>query len=289
MTRKQHRFVLDLGGTNLTVGYSPDRESFEWTRSYRLKDIPSPEDWLETLFSDQPEIQEAKWIFGVPGPCDENEPERTPNLPGGWDFSQIQAILSELEISPCFINDAHLAALGMVRDLNETPDCILGITLGTGIGGGIVRNGRLDRGSTGAAAEVGHIVLQPGGRSCSCGKNGCFETYASARGLERTYHDRTGNSRTAREIAREDSEDAQKALHETGRYLGRGLATATNVLNPDRIILAGGLAGSYEQFREPTREMFRRNVFAESARSTPIERHERNHPALHGGLSLTWS
>lgn len=281
------RVVVDLGGTNLRVGYSPDRESLRWTRSYGTNRLASPEDWLLSLLESQPETRDAEWIFGVPGPCDASGPERTPNLSGQWDWTDLGALLAQQDISYCFENDANLAALGIARESSTSPECLLGVTLGTGIGGGIVMDGSLYRGATGAAAEWGHLTLRPDGRSCNCGQTGCFETYASAGGLEQTYRERTGDTLSAREIAQLNSEEARESVHRTGRYLGEGLASITNVLNPDRIVLAGGLAGSFKLFREDLRRTFEQAVFAESAERTPIAPCKTDHPALHGGLALS--
>jgi glucokinase len=283
----EKRVVVDLGGTNLRIGYSPDRESLRWTRSYRTDRLASPKEWLLSLLESRTETRDAEWIFGVPGPCDASGPERTPNLPGQWDWTDLGTLLTQQDIPYCFENDANLAALGMARETPDPPEYLLGVTLGTGIGGGIVMDGSLYRGATGAAAEWGHLTLRPDGRRCNCGKTGCFETYASARGLEQTYRERTGDSLSAQEIAQLNSEAARESVHRTGRYLGEGLASITNVLNPDRIVLAGGLARSFELFRDDLRTTFEQMVFAESAERTTIDSCEKDHPALHGGLALS--
>lgn len=280
--------VVDLGGTTLTTGFSRDGTSFRRTRTRPVDHHPSPEDWITDELEENPDTRDAEWILGVPGPCGREGVERTPNLPEDWSGPGLVEALETRSLRYRLENDAHLAALGLSR-LPEAGDAnpLLGVTLGTGIGAGIVVDGRILRGTHGAAAEVGHLTLESGGRECTCGKKGCFETYASARGLVETYRREAGEEPPAHRIAELTTPAAEEAFRRTGTYLGRGLALVTNVVDPERIFLTGGLAGSLDRMRETFRPAFEEHVFAPGARSTPIDAPETPEiPTLLGGLVL---
>ena len=124
------------------------------------------------------------------------------------------------------------------------------MTLGTGIGGGIILDGRLWRGSTGAGAEIGHMVIDCDGEECACGNMGCLESYASAPATVNRFlrMKKATSSEVTTEIIYEKAlagdVTARKALEETGRYLGVAVANIANVLNPEIVLLSGGLAGA---------------------------------------------
>jgi glucokinase len=213
----------------------------------------------------------------------------TPNLPKAWTGTAITDALKDRDIEFHLENDANLAALGEHhfgpgRDVRN----LVLLTLGTGIGGGIIVDDGILRGATGAAAEVGHLTLEPGGRLCGCGHTGCFEQYGSARGLEQTYESLAGEHRSAREIAKRANGDplAREAMTQTGLYLGRGLAQIINLLEPGLVLFSGGLAGSLEHLRPHIRAGLDTHVFASRARSIPLKRADRDQPALMGTHAL---
>ena len=135
------------------------------------------------------------------------------------------------------------------------------LTLGTGIGGGIILEGRLWRGATGAGAELGHMVVEAGGERCGCGAPGCLEAYASAPATARRFarmvragkasllagavlEGRQVTAGMIHEAACSGDATAREALEETGRYLGAGVTTIVNVINPEIVLFSGGLAGA---------------------------------------------
>lgn len=282
------RCVLDLGGTTIGVGYSENRSHFEMRESYRTGNYSSVQAWFHELLDLTDEIHDAPWVIGVPGPCEGSSVDQTPNLTGKWSGRRLIDVLRDHDIDFVLENDANLAALGAFTESTlEDVSSLLCVTLGTGIGGGFVANGDLYRGENGGATEIGHIVLEPNGRPCTCGNQGCLEEYGSARGLEKTYEKLTGINLTAKEIAHLDSQPAEKTLRRTGQYLGRGLAIVTNVLNPEAIVFTGGLSKSLDEFRTPLRNTFRDNVFVKQAETTRMTQSALNNPALRGGLQLS--
>jgi glucokinase len=200
-----------------------------------------------------------------------------PNL-AGWRNAPLQADLSRLVDLPVDIeNDANAAAWGEHRfgAGEQEPDTVV-LTVGTGVGGGLIIDGALRRGRFGIAGEPGHYRVVPGGRLCGCGNHGCFEQYCSGTALVRA----------AREIARERPADATRLLElaggdpeaidgptvtaaaqegdhaavdcfeEVGRWLGQGLADLTALLDPGRFVIGGGVAAAGELLLRPGRDTY---------------------------------
>jgi glucokinase len=169
---------------------------------------------------------------------------------------------------PCRIgNDVEVATLGELSfGAGRNCDDFICIFVGTGIGSGIVYDGKQVRGAGGTAGEIGHIVLDPGGRTCACGAQGCLEAYASRtavakqivadvnRGLETMVRDKIDMSKgilRSKSLAQAvEAKDAVvlRAVEEAARYMGSGIATAVNLLNPRRIILGGGLVEALDHY-----------------------------------------
>lgn len=164
---------------------------------------------------------------------------------------------------------------------------MIAATLGTGIGGGIVKEGRVVRGVAGAAGEIGHMTIEMDGHPCQCGNHGCLEAYASGTGIARRAREAlrggaestmTGMVETEEEItaavvtraAQEGDPVGLRILQETARYLGAGLAGLVNALNPDRIVLAGGVVKAGSLLLDPVREEVRRRAFPASAEACVI-------------------
>lgn len=172
-------------------------------------------------------------------------------------------------------NDANAAAVGeMLYGAAQGVDNFICITLGTGLGSGIVADGKLLLGADGHAGELGHFIAVPDGRPCACGRNGCLETYASATGIVKTYLQLSGknlpqipsknNGRlTAKKITKAalaGDEIALKAFELTGEILGKKLADAVSVLNPEMIVLNGGLSRAGGLILIPTKKHLEQNL-----------------------------
>lgn len=194
----------------------------------------------------------------------------SPNLPlSGINLKK--ELESRLLVPTTVDNDASLAALGELtcgaaKGLKD----VVALTLGTGIGGGIVINGKLYRGAMGTAAEIGHMVVAVGGATCSCGRRGCLEAYASgtavqarARSLADEFPDspmaeavREGllsGERLAR-IARAGDEQAADIYRQAGAYLGVGIGNLVNILAPEKIVLGGGMAAAVDLMQPSLRD-----------------------------------
>jgi len=205
-------------------------------------------------------------------------------------------------------NDANAAALGELKfgAAKGMKDFIV-ITLGTGLGSGIVANGQLVYGHDGFAGELGHTVVDPEGRECGCGKSGCLETYASAGGICRTVFELLCERKTGSELravafrdltakmistaARRGDLIALEAFERTGRVLGMKLADAVAHTSPEAIVLFGGLAGAGELIFEPTKRHMEASLlpsFRGKVRLIPSGLREGNAAVL-GAAALIWN
>lgn len=200
-----------------------------------------------------------------------------------YSLKSVLENLLKTEVRVC--NDANAAALGEARfgAGKEYSDSIL-VTLGTGVGGGIIIGGKLFEGNRSAGAEIGHMVIEKGGRSCTCGRRGCFEAYCSARALtERTkeemsrnpsslmwtkYTLETADGRTAFEFMDSDSA-AEAVAEEYTEYLACGLSNLANIFRPQVILLGGGVSAQGERLIRPLKKLVYGEIFA--ADFAPVE------------------
>lgn len=205
----------------------------------------------------------------------------TPNI-AGWNGVDLDAQLTDLIGVPVVIeNDANAAAWGeAIFGAGRGHDNLLIVTVGTGIGGGIVLNGNLHRGGFGIAAEIGHMRVVPEGHLCGCGVRGCLEQYASGSALMR--HAREAISATPElarnllslgngtvdgltgkhitEAAQAGDAVALAAFNTTAHYLGAGIASLSVILDPTRIVIGGGVVAAGEILLEPTRQSLIRHM-----------------------------
>jgi glucokinase len=222
---------------------------------------------------------------GIPGLVNRktNRIEVMPNLPALSQIDITTELSRETGLPVILDNDANTAAygelkVGAARDRHE----VFFVTLGQGIGAGLVINGQIYRGAGGYAGEFGHMTIDPEGIECACGNIGCLETIASGpnivrRTRERLYRDRTSSlSRlaiprdrefTAEDIAhaaREGDEMAQVMMERTGMFLGIALAAVINLLNVEMVVMGGGVMDAGDLILKPTIKETRRRAFPHS-------------------------
>ena len=161
-------------------------------------------------------------------------------------------------------NDANCAALGEYYCYGGTGSAIF-VTLGTGVGGGIILDGKLLNGAHGSAGEIGHITVPAKEKlHCTCGKWGCIECYASATGISRMANLRMGADLSAKEVfdlAKSGDQKAVDVLEEVFDLLGEAIASACCVVDPDRVILGGGVSKAGEYLRKGVEEYFNIHKF----------------------------
>jgi glucokinase len=201
---------------------------------------------------------------------------KSPNFPD-WNNLPLKKELEDALSLPVSIeNDANAAALGeQWRGAGQGIASMILLTLGTGVGGGIILNGRIWPGADGMAGEIGHMTIIPDGRQCGCGNTGCLEMYASSRGIVMTYQERSSRSNmiTSEEIyqaARNGDVLASDVMKEMGRLLGIGIANLINIFNPEMIVIGGGVKDAWPLFIEVVREEIKQRAFEYPAARTQI-------------------
>ena len=202
----------------------------------------------------------------------------SPNFPD-WNNLPLKELLeAELKLPVVVENDANAAALGeQWRGAAKGIGSMILLTLGTGVGGGIVLDGKIWHGADGMAGELGHMTIVPDGRACGCGNTGCLEMYASSRGILMAYQaERGGLARqevTSEQVylaARQGDGAAGRAMQAMGRSLGIGIASLINIFNPEMVVIGGGVRDAWELFIDATREEVRKRAFAYPAERTRI-------------------
>jgi glucokinase len=234
--------------------------------------------------------------------------ENPPNLNWGASVNLVELFRRRFELPVALTNDANAAAIGEVRfgGARGMKHAII-ITLGTGLGSGIIVNGELLYGAGGFAGELGHTIVEPAGRHCACGKQGCLEAYVSATGLCRTVfellalrrdqsrlRDLSFNQLTSRlvyEAALGGDEIALAAFDATARLLGMKLADAVAHTSPEAIFLSGGLATAGELLLGPARRYLEEFLFKPYKGKVKLLRSElpEGCGAILGAAALAWS
>lgn len=282
----KHIFGVDLGGTTVKLGlFDPEGNVLEkWEIVTRKEDsgkmiLPDIADAIKAKMQEKSIAKEdvVGVGIGVPGPVDSaGVIYKAANL--GWGVFSIKEELTGLldGIRVEAGNDANVAALGeMWRGGGQGYNNMVAVTLGTGVGGGIIVDGKILTGAKGAGGEIGHILVEEHEiEVCGCGKTGCLEQYASATGVVRLANRRLAKDDKAsvlrdKNISAKDVWDAVKAGDELaievaeqfGEYLGKGLAAVACVVNPDIFVIGGGVSKAGDVLMDYMVEPYRKYVF----------------------------
>lgn len=265
---------IDIGGTNVALGLVNKQGEIIWKDSFSTKQfddfnllVSHASKIIQTAVQ---QISSARLIgcgVGAPnGNYYSGSIEYAPNLV--WKgIVPVAALFKEaLQVNSIVTNDANAAALGekLYGAAQPFNDFIL-ITLGTGLGSGLVVQGQLVYGHDGFAGELGHVIVEADGRACGCGRKGCLETYCSATGIVKTYQELSGeqsllSAHKIYQLASEDNELALQAFELTAKRLGLALANAVAYTSPEAIILFGGLVRAGDLLMKPTKKYFEANL-----------------------------
>ena len=316
MSKKDITLGIDIGGTNTVLGFV-DREgnclsqssiltnAQEDARSYvtrlsgKILELNAPLAGECTLLGIGMGAPNANFYRGTV--------ENPPNLSWKGVTPLVDLMKEHFDLPVVITNDANAAALGeMLFGAAQGMRDFIVITLGTGLGSGLVSNGELIYGADGFAGEIGHTVVEPQGRQCGCGKRGCLEAYASATGICRTVQELLCLSREESELRdisfrqltgkmvteaaiRGDS-IAFAAFDYTGRMLGMKLADSVMHTSPEAIILVGGLSKAGDLIFDPTKrymEEYLLAIFRGKVKLLPSNLPAGN-PAVLGSSALIW-
>lgn len=254
---------IDVGGTNLRVGVVSDNRvlaesRFEADFSGMCRALPQSDALagilaalagaIEQALSAHPQV--AAIGIGFPGFIDPKTRQisRSPNLPGLADVDIATPLRERFGLAVVLENDANAAACGEYALLAEKSGSLIYVGLGTGIGGGLVLHGQPYSGDNGVAMEIGHLIVEPGGRQCGCGNKGCVEQYASASGVVRNFLELSGQNLSAAQIAHlaaDGDAHAVAAFSMAGEWLAMALAHILKVIDVQNVVIGGGLSASW--------------------------------------------
>ncbi|MFL5753326.1 MAG: ROK family protein [Bacteroidia bacterium] len=296
---------IDIGGTNTVFGLIGENGKILDSSSVKTTDYSDPFELTQVVSQKLLSMVPAGYRLegagiGAPnGNFYTGNIEFAPNLKWKGIVPLATYFSEALHCKAILTNDANAAALGeMIFGGARGMKNFLFITLGTGLGSGIVVNGEIVYGHDGFAGEVGHVITIPGGRLCGCGRRGCVEMYCSATGIKKTYLEKKNssdpdnkiNSQAIFEKAKEGEKEAIEAFEYTGEILGMILANSVLYTSPEAIFLFGGLAQSGDLIFDPTRKSFEENllnIYKGKIELLP-SRLKENDAALLGAASLIW-
>jgi glucokinase len=305
---------IDIGGTNILFGLVDSEGSIRVKQSIPTGNLVSPETLVKNVAI---EIRKAVASLGSTyelagigigapnGNYYTGTIEFAANLKWEGTIPLAKLFQDELEVDAILTNDANAATLGeMIFGGARGMKNFLFITLGTGLGSGIVVNGELVHGHDGFAGEIGHVIVSPNGRPCGCGRKGCLETYCSATGIMRTYADMRIGKHKKTEIsakisgasyiydkALDGDSSAIEAFKYTGEMLGLALANCVACFSPESIFLFGGLAQAGDLIFKPTIKSFEKNllrVYKNSNIQILPSQLKESDSAILGAASLIW-
>ena len=280
--------AVDLGGTNLRAA-KIDHNG----RILKRAKIPTPSGATNPTILVKAILNSIRECAGndngieavavvVPGSIDVRGEivVKAPHLSCLNGFGLKQSLAGELGVKVILENDANAAAVGE-NWLGGAQGChsVVCLTLGTGIGAGIILNGKLWRGADGSAGEIGHTTVEPSSTlKCECGNNGCLELFTSATGITRmakaelalhqdsVLQNHTLSAQTIYEAALQGDALAEVIFKTVGTYLGVAIANLMNVLNPEIIVIGGGVANAWSIFESTMREEVQRRAFSSTTR-----------------------
>jgi glucokinase len=306
---------IDIGGTNTVAGLVDKNGKVLSSGNIATAKYPQVDKFVEALsemitaISTDKEYKIIGVGIGAPnGNFHKGTIELAPNLAWKGIVPLADMVSKKMNLPVKLTNDANAAALGeMMFGAAKGMKNFAVLTLGTGLGSGIVVNGEVLYGSTGFAGEVGHIIVTPDGRDCGCGRRGCLETYASATGLVRTVQWLLSDMRdksvlrniessalTSEEIARAALLGDPVALHAfdyTAEILAYAIVNLVAVTSPEAIFLFGGLANSGKLLFDPVNsyvDELIQNIFKDTVKVLPSGITESNAAVL-GSAALAWN
>jgi glucokinase len=276
-----HYIGIDIGGTTIKAGRVDTTGTvMEFDRASTPAN--SLEDLLQTITDLVTRLQEKASItavgIGVPGLRNARTGimKTSPHIPGLRDVNLEDLLRDRLNLPVITENDANAGAYGeWASGAGKGVQHMAYITLGTGLGCGLILSGSMFRGISGYAGELGHTVVEPEGRQCACGSVGCLETRVSATGIVQSARDANfaGRNFTAEDVynaAIEGDKIAIAVFREAGRYLGIACTNLINLLNLQAIVVGGGVMAAGDWFLNVAREEVTRRAFASSARDCAI-------------------
>ena len=273
---------IDIGGTNTAYGLVDQAGNVIYETSIPTTDFPNPEDLIDVIYSDVIKHYALESIIGISigapnGNHFTGNIEYAPNLKWKGIIPLAKLFKEKFNIPANLTNDANAAAegemlFGNAKDLKNFVE----ITLGTGLGSGIIIDGKIIYGEDGFAGEFGHIRVIPNGRICGCGRKGCLETYASSTGVKRSITELESTNKATSSLLKIQEPNAKNVFEEaekgdlfaneiiefTAQILGSSLADFACFSNPKAFVLFGGIAQSGIKFAERVKIHYEENALS---------------------------
>lgn len=293
---------IDLGGTKISTALvdSGGKILASDYRETNANAVDGPPAVIERMLGAARQVMTGAGVrpaqvaavgVGAPGPLDIEAGILIlpPNLPGWFRVPLKQQIEDGLQIATFLENDANAAGLGEHRfGAGRGVQHMIYVTVSTGIGGGLILDGKLYHGSSGAAGEIGHMTIKPDGPRCNCGNWGCLEALASGTAIAREGRERIARgvptliaelaggdpervtAKLVAEAAARGDVEAQRILAEAMEYLGLGIANLINLFDPELVVIGGGLMNLGERLFEPVRRVVAERAYVAKAHPVGI-------------------
>ena len=291
----QYGFGVDIGGTTIKIGlFSVDGDLMEkWeiptnktdNGKYILTEIADfINRTIETKGIEKSDVMGVG--LGVPGPVNKNGfVSVCVNL--GWNSLNVEKEFHEISGLPVKVgNDANVAALGEYwKGSGKEYSSIMMVTIGTGVGGGLIIDGKPINGFNGAAAEIGHMPLVDGlDFACNCGKTGCLEQVASATGIARLAG--TKNAKEVFDRAKAGDKDMEEVIEKVCSYIGKGLACAAAIADPECFVIGGGVSAAGDYFIDKIKKYYKKQAFHPSIDTAIVKASLLNDAGIYGAAKL---
>ena len=273
---------IDIGGTNIKGVLLDNNKIIAkariLTESKSNKKILIAQifEVIKSLIKDKKKVRRIG--IGVAGPVDFKNQKvlNPPNVTALKNLYLGKLVEKKFKIKTIIDNDVHCLVLAeAILGAGRKKNLVVGLGLGTGVGGGIVLNKKIVHGAKGTAGEIGHTIIKKDGRKCSCGSKGCLEAYISERGIRKTAEEIFGreiDTITLFEMAKKGNKKAIETWEITGEYLGVSLANIVDGLNPDVIVIGGGISGAGEFLLKPARKEMKKSILSPIAKNTKVNR-----------------
>ena len=290
---------VDFGATNIKLGLVARTGRVLATSVLPAQLYGAPARFVEAVGEAVERLLQARRIqrsriagavVGAPGPVDHARGivHTMVNVRGWREVPLARLMTRRLGCRTLVENDVNLIALGEWRHgAGRGAAQMVCLTLGTGVGGGLILGGGLYRGHSGAAGEIGHMAIDPQGPRCGCGARGCLEAYVGAAAICRMGG--VGTPKQLSQAAQAGDRQALRVWREFGQLLGLGVASLINVLNPDRVVIGGGVSSAWRFFAPTLQRTVRTQAMAAALHNTQIVRAKLGDQAgIVGSAVLIW-
>ena len=296
---KKYNIGVDIGGTNVKIALIDSNGAIAYSNSvptraemgyeYTIQNIITT--IKDSLKESKNDISDIGGIgFGLPGQIDSQNGivRLLPNIPGWVEVPLAKIISQEFNVPVKLDNDVRVATLGELN-FGAGKGCqnLICLTVGTGVGSGIVLNGQLVRGASMTAGEIGHVIVENNhGEICGCGATGCLEAYASGPSVVKLAKDYIAGGKSTKykeiaagneitpyivyEAAKQGDAVAKRIFTIVGEYLGVALVSVVNLLNPEKIIVGGGVGQAGDLILDPIREAIKKRCIPTSAAAVQV-------------------